>query len=174
MSDRIQIVKDETGTHWVVADIRLQLVRPTAKVPTYAHGPKLDNGVDLYAAEDVIVHPGETAVVPLGFKLSLPPGYGLFVLPRSGLSLKTPIRVANGPGLIDQGFREEAGVIVWNTSPRENPLLGPGGMNPPIKISAGDRIAQAVILNTPVMQFTVVQDLEATARGEGFGSSGVH
>ena len=73
MSDRIQVVKDESNTHWVVADIRLQLVRPTAKVPTYAHGPNLDNGVDLYPAEDVIVHPGETAVVPLGFKLSLPP-----------------------------------------------------------------------------------------------------
>lgn len=173
-TDSIQLIQDEHGTHWVAAHIRLQLTREGARVPTYAHGPQLDNGVDLYAAEDVIVAPGETAVVPLGFKLALPPGYGLFVLPRSGLSLKTTLRVANGPGLIDHGFREEAGVIVWNTASRDNPLAGPGAVRPPLKISKGDRIAQAVLIHTPVMQFSVVDDLGETERGAGFGSSGVN
>ena len=176
MNEPIRIIHDEAGRTWVAAQIRIQLTRPTARVPTYAHGPERDNGVDLYAAEDVIVRPGETAIVPLGFKLALPHGYGLFVLPRSGLSFKTPIRVANGPGLIDHGFREEAGVIVWNTAQEGSSLeLAPGvkANSKSIHIKAGDRIAQAVLIHTPLMCFNVVDELDETGRGEGFGSSGV-
>ena len=176
MNEPITIIQDEAGRTWVAAQIASQMVRETARVPTYAHGPERDNGVDLYAAVDVVVRPGETAVVPLGFKLALPPGYGLFVLPRSGLSLKTPLRIANGPGLIDHSFREEAGVIVWNTA-QEGPAieLAPGvrTSSKSIHIKAGDRIAQAVLLNIPLMCFNVVESLDETGRGEGFGSSGV-
>jgi dUTP pyrophosphatase len=83
------------------------------------------------------------------------------VLPRSGTSLKTAIRVANAPGLVDSDYRGEVGVIVWNSG-RET-----------IKIEAGERIAQVTLMPTPKVFIDVVEELSETVRGEGgFGSTG--
>src|SRR5690606_29790245 len=68
----------------------------------------------LYAAEDVIIAPGETVAVPVGFAVELPDGYELQIRPRSGISLKTKLRVANAPGTIDADYRGEVAVIVDN------------------------------------------------------------
>lgn len=141
--------------------IELEQRHPEAIVPRYAHGPGEDNGVDLFAVERTVIRPGETVVVATGWAMKVPLGFGFFVLPRSGTSLKTDVRIANGPGLIDQGYRGEVGVLVWNKG--ENEII----------IHPGDRIAQGVLLETPAMGFVVVQKLDDTSRGgAGYGSTG--
>lgn len=128
--------------------------------PRYAHGSGVDNAVDLFACERYVVQPGDTKVVPIGWALKTPPGYGLFVLPRSGASLKTDVRIANAPGLVDHGYRGEVGVLIWNKGDDQ------------IVINPGDRIAQAVLLETPAMMFVEVDSLDDTPRGlGGFGST---
>ncbi len=71
-------------------------------------------GCDVRANADVVILPGETKIVPTGFKLAIEPGYEVQVRPRSGLSLKTWLRIPNSPGTIDSDYRHECGVIVQN------------------------------------------------------------
>lgn len=141
--------------------IHYQRVRETSMVPTYAKGPNLSNGVDLFADEAMMIAPGETVIVPTGIKVSMPLGWGLFVLPRSGLSLKTGLRITNAPGLIDHRYLDEIGIIIQNTGNRE------------FEVCLGDRLAQAVAMETPLMMFFEVEDFDVENRGGGFGSSGV-
>ena len=143
-----------------VIGIQYQLVRPTSKVPAYAKGPDLSNGVDLFADEAMIIYPGETKIVPTGVKVSMPLGWGLFVLPRSGLSLKTSLRITNAPGLIDHRYLDEVGIIIQNTGNRE------------FEVCLGDRLAQAVALETREMVFVPVEEFDVENRGGGYGSSG--
>ena len=70
--------------------------------------------MNLYALEDITVGPGETKLVATGIKVALPPGYELQVRPKSGRALKTKLRVANTPGTIDAGYRDEIKVIIEN------------------------------------------------------------
>src|SRR5699024_1491542 len=78
-----------------------------ATIPTKAH--PTDSGFDLYAAEDVIIEPGETAVVPTGIAVKLPAGYEAQVRPRSGVTAKTKLRVQLGT--IDNDYRGGIGVV---------------------------------------------------------------
>ena len=94
--------------------IPIEYCRPDAKMPTYAH--LTDAGMDIYLTEDVTIHPGETVLIPTGIKVALPLGYELQVRPKSGRSLKSKLRIANTPGTIDAGYRDEIGVIFQNTS----------------------------------------------------------
>src|SRR5699024_12111405 len=73
-----------------------------------AHPP--DSGYDLYAAEDVIIEPGDTAIVKTGLAVELPPGYEAQIRPRSGVTVKTKLRLQ--VGTIDNGYKGEIGVIV--------------------------------------------------------------
>lgn len=84
--------------------IYVEKCHPDAKIPQYGH--LRDAGADVYAVEDVTIEPGETKLVPTGLKVAIPQGYALLVHPRSGLSLKTKMRIANSIGLIDS--KEEA------------------------------------------------------------------
>ena len=79
--------------------IPIELCSPDAKIPTYAHDG--DAGMDVYSTIDCTLAPGESKIIPLGFKVAIPEGYELQVRPRSGLSAKTHLRVANAPGTID-------------------------------------------------------------------------
>ena len=79
--------------------IPIELCSPDAKIPTYAH--EGDAGMDVYSTIDCTLAPGESKIIPLGFKVAIPEGYELQVRPRSGLSAKTHLRVANAPGTID-------------------------------------------------------------------------
>ncbi|PEY54703.1 dUTP diphosphatase, partial [Bacillus cereus] len=81
------------------------------ELPKYAKPG--DSGFDLVAAEDTIIWPGETKVVPTGLAFEIPPRYELQVRPRSGISRNTKLRVILGT--VDSGFRGEVGVIVDNT-----------------------------------------------------------
>ena len=146
-----------------IIEIFVEKCRETAILPKYAHED--DAGMDIYSAETVVIAPGKTALVPTGLKMAIPDGFELQVRPRSGLSLKTPLRVPNSPGTIDAGFRDEICVIVWNSSSSEE-----------FTVNAGDRIAQFVLARVPMATFTLVDNAGAigTDRGGGFGSSGVN
>ena len=120
-------------------------------------------GFDFHALEDIEIGPRQTKLVKTGLSFEIPEGYELQVRPRSGMSLKTKIRVANSPGTVDSDYRGEICIIMENVG-----LLG----SLPYEIKKGDRVAQGVIC--PVYQAVFIEDdLSETERGEGaFGSSG--
>ncbi|HDR4393240.1 deoxyuridine 5'-triphosphate nucleotidohydrolase [Bacillus sp. FSL W8-0519] len=168
-------------------NLRVKIKRvKDVELPKYAR--EFDAGFDLVAAEDVIINPGETKVIPTGLAFEIPPGYEMQIRPRSGMSRKTKIRVVLGT--IDSGYRGEVGVIVDNVSlieyasmPRFNAGILAGdndfAITKPvkyevIKISKGDRIAQGVIAPVITAHFDEVDELSDSERGKGgFGSTGV-
>ena len=95
--------------------IPIEYCHSEAKTPTYAH--LTDSGMDIYALEDITIAPGETKLVTTGLKVAIPAGYEIQVRPKSGRCLKTKLRVANTPGTIDAGYRDEIGVIIDNIEP---------------------------------------------------------
>ena len=129
-----------------------------AVLPTYAHDT--DAGADIYAVEDYKLAPHSTTIVKTGLKIAIPAGYEIQIRPRSGLSLKTNLRIANAPGTIDAEYRGEVGVIVENTG------------NLTATISKGDKIAQMVVMPVPMIKWEEVDELSQTSRGEGgYGST---
>lgn len=172
--------------------VYIEKVSEDAIIPTYAH--ENDAGMDIYANKDLTIAPGETVIVPTGIKVAIPDGYEIQVRPRSGLSLKTPLRVCNAPGTIDSGFRDEIGVIMQNTSERyytdgvgtvkvmddrngtnHYDLSTKGNKKGWYEIHKGDRIAQIVLQEVPKIEFVEVDDVMSIEgdRGGGFGSTGV-
>ena len=120
-------------------------------------------GVDLRAAigADVVIRPGERVLVPSGFAIELPPGYEAQVRPRSGLALRHGITLPNAPGTIDADYRGEIKVILMN--------LGDGDFT----VARGGRIAQLVVAPVSSVDWTEVDALDETKRGEGgFGHTG--
>jgi len=165
--------------------IKIKRLHPDAVIPKYAHAG--DSGFDLVAVEDVTIKPGETVLVKTGLAFEIPAGYELQVRPRSGITLKTKLRVQLGT--VDAGYRGEVGVIVDNIAedPFENvvPYLshidgndyrtdGEIYPNETYIIRKGDRIAQGVIAPVAKMDFKEVDKLSDTERSnKGFGSTGV-
>lgn len=140
--------------------VKISKVTEDAKLPEYAH--PTDAGADVFANETVTLSGGDTVIVKTGIKVAIPIGYEIQIRPRSGLSYKTGLRVANAPGTIDSDYRGEVGVIMYNTSD-EN-----------ITIFKGDKIAQMVLSEVPMIKWSEVESLDETERGEGgFGSTGV-
>lgn len=135
---------------------------PDLPLPTYARAG--DAGADLVARTGAIVEAGGgRALIPTGIRLAIPEGYAGFVQPRSGLALRHGITLANSPGLIDSGYRDELAVIVINTDPKHD-----------FEINRGDRIAQLVIQKVEQAVFRPVDELPASDRGlGGFGHTGV-
>lgn len=143
--------------------VRLPVKRldPSIELPSYAY--EGDAGLDLRSSEDVTLKPFERRLVSTGLAIAIPEGYAGFVQPRSGMALKHGLSMANTPGLIDSHYRGELKVIAINLDPSE-----------PIVIKRGDRIAQLVIQQVPVVSLIEVEELDETDRGAGgFGSSGV-
>ena len=151
-----------------------------AKMPTYAH--LTDAGMDVYLTEDVVIRPGETKLIPLGIKCAIPLGYELQVRPKSGRSLKSKLRIANTPGTIDAGYRDEICIIADNIDPviRSAEIDDEGrlynilwGSN--IMLSKGEKIAQLVLSEVPKAIFYEVENvssIENDGRKGGFGSTG--
>lgn len=132
----------------------------TGTLPVYAHPG--DAGADLVSTEDVVLAPGERATVPTGLSIALPNGYVGFVVPRSGLAMRHGITIVNSPGTVDAGYRGEIRITLLNTDARES-----------YAISAGDRIAQLIVMALPRVRFVEVERLPGSERGEGgFGSTG--
>lgn len=143
-----------------MVDVRIRRLDPGVPIPAYAHPG--DAGADLVTTSDVVIGPGERAVVGTGVAVGLPEGYAAFVHPRSGLALRSGLSVVNTPGTIDAGYRGEIRVVLINHDLRE-----------PITLARGDRIAQLVVQRVEHAAFAEVADLDETARGEGgYGSSG--
>ncbi|MGX5574091.1 dUTP diphosphatase [Bacillus toyonensis] len=167
-------------------NLRVKIKRvKDVELPKYAR--EFDAGFDLVAAEDVIIKPGETKVIPTGLAFEIPPGYEMQIRPRSGMSRKTKLRVVLGT--IDSGYRGEIGVIADNASlieyasmPRFNAGILAGdndfSITKPVKYEAieikkGDRIAQGVIAPVVTAHFVEVDELSDSERGVGgFGSTG--
>ena len=132
-------------------------------LPSYqsAHAAGLDVVAGVPEGEPVELQPGARALIPTGLALELPVGYEAQVRPRSGLALKAGITLLNSPGTIDADYRGELMVIVINHG------------NEPFLVRRGDRIAQLVIAPVSHVEIAEVEELAATARGEGgFGSTG--
>jgi dUTP pyrophosphatase len=140
--------------------VAVKLLDPSLPVPRRAQVG--DAGLDLVAADDVTLEPGQRAAVPTGIALALPEGYAGFVLARSGRALHEGLALANAPGLIDSGYRGEIKVIVVNLDPRGR-----------IRVARGEKIAQLVVQRIEDVTLEIVEDLPVSERGElGFGSSG--
>jgi len=131
-------------------------------LPSYAH--EGDAGMDLYAAipSPIWIASHQTRKIPTGIKIAIPQGYVGFVCPRSGLALRSYLTVLNGPGVVDENFRGEIGVLLHND-----------GAIGPVEIAPEMRIAQLVIVPVARAEWNVVEKLDETDRGEsGFGSTG--
>ena len=143
-------------------NVSIRRLDPEVELPTYAY--EGDAGLDLRANESVEIPPHERVLISTGIAIALPDGYAGFVQPRSGMALKRGLSIANTPGLIDAHYRGEIKVIAVNLDPRET-----------IRIERGERIAQLVIQQVPVVHLVEVDELDETDRGAGgFGSSGSH
>lgn len=120
-----------------------------------------DAGLDLSAAEAVVLAPGERAVVGTGLAVAVPEGHAAFVQPRSGLAAQHGITIVNAPGLVDSGYRGEVKVVLLNTG------------SEPFAVDPGMRIAQLVVLPVASADPVEVDELPGTERGQrGHGSSG--
>ncbi|HFK1429011.1 MULTISPECIES: dUTP diphosphatase [Bacillus] len=133
------------------------------EMPKYAKPG--DSGFDLVAAEDTIIWPSETKVVPTGLAFEISPGYELQVRPRSGMTRNTKLRVVLGT--VDSGYRGEVGVLVDNTE-----IPKAANMQAHV-IEKGTRIAQGVIAPVITAHFDEVDELSYSERGtNGYGSTG--
>ena len=133
-----------------------------AQEPTRAHAG--DAGYDLRSVEEVVLPPGERALVRTGISLAIPAGYAGLVLPRSGLAMRHGVAPVNTPGLIDSGYRGEIMVPLINHDPEKT-----------FRIERSMRVAQLVLTRVEDFIFAEVEMLETgtDGRGEGgFGSSG--
>lgn len=142
-------------------DILVTKLDNDAVIPTYAKPG--DAGADLYSISELVLAPGERALVKTGIAIALPNGYVGLVHPRSGLGLKNGISVVNTPGTIDAGYRGEIGVVLINHDLHES-----------FQVKKGDRIAQLVIQKVENANFKLVNQLPDSERSAGgYGSTGV-
>ena len=161
--------------------IPIEYCHADAKMPAYAH--LTDSGMDVYALDDITIAPGETKLIPIGIKVAIPAGYELQVRPKSGRCLKTKLRVANTPGTIDAGYRDEICVIIDNIEPFiKSAQMGEGGILYNVEfgssytIGKGEKFAQLVLAEVPKAVFYQVESvgtIENDGRAGGFGSTGV-
>jgi dUTP pyrophosphatase len=170
-------------------NVKIKRLNDEAVIPKYAR--EGDAGFDLVAVEDIIVEPGATVLVSTGLAFEIPPGYEMQIRPRSGVTVKTKLRVQLGT--VDSGYRGEVKVIVDNTS-RDNDIeedfllditdnlvsaleyLGAWNNfeSGSYIIRKGDRIAQAIIAPFETAHFVDAEKLEESVRGAGgFGHTGV-
>lgn len=141
--------------------IEVKKLNDKAKLPCRATADSA--GADLCACidDDIALMPGERRLISTGIAIAVPTGFGGFVFPRSGLSSKFGVSLANCVGVIDSDYRGEVKVPVINHS------------SEPYTIKAGERIAQLVIMPVDLCEYGFSDELDKTERGEGgFGSTG--
>ena len=139
--------------------IKFKRLRESAILPRYQTPGS--SGFDIYAAESVVILPGEVLVINTGWALEIPQGYELQIRPRSSMPLKHYITVPNAPGTIDSDYRGELGIMLHNFGQYE------------FHIEAGMRIAQGIPAKVTYAALAEVEELSDTKRGTGgFGSTG--
>lgn len=180
----INAISETEGVAKKIIEIPVELMED-AKIPTYARLG--DAGLDIYSTEDIEIGPGETKLIHTGLKVAIPRGYELQVRPKSGISLKTKLRVANTPGTIDSGYRDEVCVIIENLEPkiadidydfdeRGRTVINSILHGKSYTIDKGQKIAQLVLNEIVVANFEKVNsiaEVEGEDRGGGFGSTGL-
>jgi len=190
LATTISAVNDTEGIAKRIVPVAIELCHPNAKMPQYAH--QTDSGMDVYALDDITIAPGETVLVPTGLKVALPPGFELQVRPKSGRALKTKLRIANTPGTIDQGYRDEIKIIVENIEPPikeiecETNMDGETGeidhmtiksvlTGSDYTIGKGEKFCQLVLVEVPKAALYRVDSVKDIGedRGGGFGSTDV-
>ena len=148
--------KEEVGTN---IDVKIEKVSSKAIIPTYAHDD--DACCDIHTIEDYIIGVGQKRLLRTGIAIEIPTGYEVQIRPRSGLALKQGLTVLNGPGTIDAQYRNEVMVLVVNLGHKK------------VQIREGDRVAQMCIKPVYTMNFTEVDNLSDSDRGQGgWGSTG--
>ena len=179
-------IVDTEGIAKRVLAIPVEICSEDVKVPQYANIS--DSGMDIYALEDVVIKPGETKLIPTGIKVALPPGYEFQVRPKSGRALKTKLRVANTPGTIDAGYRDEIKVIIENIeAPIKDiryefdeethfPIITSIEHGENFYISKGEKFAQLVLVEVSKATFFKVESVLGIGenRGGGFGSTSIY
>ena len=143
--------------------VKLLIKRFSKKVSLPKYETNGSSGMDIAAfiEKNIIIQPGETAMVPTGIAVSIPNGYEIQIRPRSGLAAKKSISVLNAPGTIDEDYRGEIKVILINLS--KNNFI----------VENGARIAQMVLCPVVRANLEEVEELQETLRGDGgFGSTG--
>lgn len=139
--------------------VKIKKLSDLATLPKYQTTGS--SGFDFHSTEDCVIMPGDIKLIGTGLSFELPEGTELQVRPRSGISAKTKIRVANSPGTIDRDFTGEVKIILDNT----------GSL--PYTVKVGDRIAQGIVCPVYKVELVEVTELSDTERGSGgFGSSG--
>ena len=142
--------------------VEVLITRLDSSVPMPTYSKPGDAGADITTRVDVVLKPGERALVPTGISIALPDGYVALVHPRSGLAIKHGVTMVNAPGTVDAGYRGELSCILINHDPTESVIF-----------KKGDRIAQLVIQRVERAVFTEVEHLPGSDRGTGgFGSTG--
>lgn len=141
-------------------DVRIKrATEPTPAWPSYATPQSA--GADVRSKIDTIVPAHGRVLIPTGMFVAIPEGYEIQVRPRSGLALKKGITVLNTPGTIDADYRNEIGVILFNTTDED------------FVVNAGDRIAQIVLAKFEQINWVEVDELDETERTDGFGHTGL-
>lgn len=142
--------------------VKFKKLHPDAIIPNYAH--KGDAGLDLYSIKDEIIEPLTWKLIPTGLACILPPNTEGQIRSKSGIALKSGVFVLNSPGTIDENYRGELGVILYNLNTKEQYL-----------IKKGQKIAQYVIANVEYVNTIEIKELSTnTSRSDkGFGSSGL-
>lgn len=139
------------------------LLEDESFLPVYSSEHAAGADVRACIAQEIILEPGASALVPTGLRFAIPAGFEIQVRPRSGLALKNQITVLNTPGTIDADYRGEVGVILINHSKQA------------FIITPGMRIAQIVLSPVYRAEFIQTGRLATTSRGEGgFGHTGTH
>ena len=177
-------VNETEGIAKRLVQIPVELCHPDAKIPQYANTS--DSGMDVYALDDYTIAPGETKLIPTGIKLALPPGYEIQVRPKSGRALKTKLRIANTPGTVDAGYRDEIKVIVENIEPpikdieydfddNGTPIIKSILHGAAYTIGKGEKFCQLVLMEVPKAALYRVEQVGEIGenRGGGFGSTGL-
>ena len=141
--------------------IQIKKVSTSVSIPKYETSGSSGMDVAAYIEKNITIAPGEKALVPTGFSVSIPLGYEIQIRPRSGLAAKKNITVLNTPGTIDADYRGEIKVILINLGKEK------------FIIENGDRIAQMIVCPVVQADLKEVKELSDTARGSGgFGSTG--
>ena len=141
--------------------MKIKKLNDRAVIPTY--GSEFSAGADLYACEgeEIVIKSGETKLIHTGIAMEIPCGYVGLVYARSGLASKRGLAPANKVGVIDSDYRGEIMVALYNQSSTTQ------------TVADGERIAQIVFTPYASAEFSVVDSLDDTERGEGgFGSTG--
>jgi len=141
--------------------MKVEIVKLDKTLPTPFYAHHGDAGMDLYSAVELVLNPGERAIVPTGLKIAIPYGFEVQIRPRSGLAAKHGISIVNAPGTIDHQYRGELGIIMINHG------------KDPFSVKKGERVAQMIFNKIEFAYLEEVEELSSTERGlGGFGSTG--